>query len=235
MDADCFAASTRPGVVARVPGSSTSMRSATCSTVRRNAAAWTYLWLSTPRWTFGGNRGPTRDARRAAPCSACIGPPFWTTRQSRWPPHSLSVSSRGSWVGRLPKERRPARPPASSRSPCRFFRVLVTRRMGLVSRYGQFIDSTVDGFVEVAVLLALAYYMRGHLWGPQAAAAALAGSLLVSYTRARGESVGVVCTGGLMPRAVRLVLTLGAGLFDRWISKLCGAPSGCPLVLGPVI
>ena len=107
----------------------------------------------------------------------------------------------------------------------------IARRMGLVSRYGQFIDSTVDRFVEVAVLLALAYYLRGQPWGPLAAAAALSGSLLVSYTRARGESVGVVCTGGLMPRAVRLVLTLIACLFDRWISRLCGAPSGSLLVV----
>jgi CDP-diacylglycerol--glycerol-3-phosphate 3-phosphatidyltransferase len=107
----------------------------------------------------------------------------------------------------------------------------IARRMGLVSRYGEFIDSTVDRFVEVAVLLALAYYLRGQPWGPLAAAAALAGSLLVSYTRARGESVGVVCTGGLMPRAVRLVLTLIACLFDRWISRLCGAPSGSLLVV----
>lgn len=107
----------------------------------------------------------------------------------------------------------------------------IARRLGLVSRYGQFIDSTLDRFVEVAVLLGLAYYLRGHPWGPQAAAAALAGSLLVSYTRARGESVGVVCTGGLMPRAVRLVLTLVACLCDRWISMLCDAPSGSLLML----
>ena len=107
----------------------------------------------------------------------------------------------------------------------------IARRMRLVSRYGQFIDSTVDRFVEVAVLLALAYYLRGHPWGPQAAAAALAGSLLVSYTRARGESVGVVCTGGLMPRAVRLVLTLVACLCDRWISMVYGAPGDSLLML----
>jgi phosphatidylglycerophosphate synthase len=107
----------------------------------------------------------------------------------------------------------------------------IARRLGLVSRYGQFIDSTVDRFVEVAAFLALTYYLRGHPWGPLAAAAALAGSLLVSYTRARGESVGVVCTGGLMPRAVRLVLTVIGCLFDRWISRLYGAPSGSLLVM----
>ena len=36
----------------------------------------------------------------------------------------------------------------------------------------------------------------------------MAGSLLVSYTRARGESLGVLCKEGLMQRAERLVLTI---------------------------
>src|SRR5260370_30213591 len=42
----------------------------------------------------------------------------------------------------------------------------IARRMGLVSRYGPFIDSTVDRFVQVPVLLPLSYYLRGHPWGP---------------------------------------------------------------------
>ena len=106
----------------------------------------------------------------------------------------------------------------------------VARRLELVSRYGQFIDSTLDRFVEVSVFLGLARYLRGHQWGPLAAAAAISGSLLVSYTRARGESVGVRCRGGLMPRGVRLGLTLVACLFDRSIPRLCSAPAGSLLL-----
>ena len=46
--------------------------------------------------------------------------------------------------------------------------------------------------------------------------AALAGSLLVSYVRARGEAEGVAVTGGVLARTER-VLLLGAGLITGWI------------------
>lgn len=111
----------------------------------------------------------------------------------------------------------------------------IARRLGLASRYGQFIDSTLDRFVEVSVFLALAHYLRGHPWGPLAAAAAVSGSLLVSYTRARGESVGVLCKAGLASRAVRLVLMVAACLLDRSISSLCDAPAGSLLVVVMIV
>lgn len=63
----------------------------------------------------------------------------------------------------------------------------IARARGLVSPYGTFIDSTLDRFVEVFAFLGFAVYLRPFAWGPFLAAAALAGSLLVSYTRARGE------------------------------------------------
>jgi phosphatidylglycerophosphate synthase len=110
----------------------------------------------------------------------------------------------------------------------------IARCLGLVSRYGQFIDSTLDRFVEVSIFLGLVHYLREHPWGPLAAAAALSGSLLVSYTRARGESVGIVCTVGLMPRGVRVGLTVTACLLDRWISRLYDVPS-CSLLFMIVI
>jgi CDP-diacylglycerol--glycerol-3-phosphate 3-phosphatidyltransferase len=50
-------------------------------------------------------------------------------------------------------------------------------------------------------------YLRQSAWGPFLAAAAMGGSLIVSYARARGEVLGVLCTGGLMQRGERLVLT----------------------------
>ena len=97
----------------------------------------------------------------------------------------------------------------------------VARARRLVSSYGTFIDSTLDRFVEVFALLGFTYFLRGHALGPLLAAAAIAGSLLVSYTRARGESVGVLCKEGLMQRAERLVLLflvclLDAPLADRF-------------------
>ena len=51
-------------------------------------------------------------------------------------------------------------------------------------------------------------------WGPLVVAAGLGGSLLVSYAQARGETVGVSGSGGLMQRAERLVLQILGCLFD---------------------
>jgi CDP-diacylglycerol--glycerol-3-phosphate 3-phosphatidyltransferase len=106
----------------------------------------------------------------------------------------------------------------------------LARRLGVASPYGQFIDSTFDRFVEVFVFLGFVYYLREHTWGPLVAAAAICGSLLVSYARARGESVGVLCKEGLMQRAERLVLTLLACLFDRAVSAWLGEPHGTVVV-----
>jgi len=102
----------------------------------------------------------------------------------------------------------------------------IARARGLVSPYGQFIDSTLDRFVEVFAFLGFVYYLRAFTWGPLVAAAAITGSLLVSYTRARGESVGVLCKEGLMQRAERLVLTFLVCLLDAPITAATGRPSG---------
>lgn len=105
----------------------------------------------------------------------------------------------------------------------------IARARGLDSDYGKFIDSTLDRFVEVFVVLGLAIHLRPHPLGPAVAGAALAGSLLVSYTRARGESLGVLCKQGLMQRAERLVLTALACLLDRSLSRHFGWPPGTTL------
>jgi CDP-diacylglycerol--glycerol-3-phosphate 3-phosphatidyltransferase len=102
----------------------------------------------------------------------------------------------------------------------------VARAQGVDSRYGKFIDSTLDRFVEVFAFLGFAVFLRGFAYGPVVVAAALAGSLLVSYTRARGESLGVLCKEGLMQRAERLVLTCLACLADPALTRWGGAQPG---------
>jgi CDP-diacylglycerol--glycerol-3-phosphate 3-phosphatidyltransferase len=106
----------------------------------------------------------------------------------------------------------------------------VARALRLDSAYGKFIDSTLDRFVEVFAFLGFVVFLRGWAWGPLLAAAALAGSLLVSYTRARGESLGVLCKEGLMQRAERLVLTCLACLLDPAASAWLRRPPGALLV-----
>jgi phosphatidylglycerophosphate synthase len=83
----------------------------------------------------------------------------------------------------------------------------IARSTGVASDYGDFIDSTFDRFVEVFAYLGFAIYLRHTAYGPFLAASAMAGSLVVSYARARGEVLKVLCTGGLMQRGERLVLT----------------------------
>jgi CDP-diacylglycerol--glycerol-3-phosphate 3-phosphatidyltransferase len=98
----------------------------------------------------------------------------------------------------------------------------IARATRVDSRYGKFIDSTLDRFVEVFAFLGFAVYLRGFHHGPVVVTAALAGSLLVSYARARGESLGVLCKEGLMQRAERLVLTCLACLADAPVTGWLG-------------
>jgi phosphatidylglycerophosphate synthase len=102
----------------------------------------------------------------------------------------------------------------------------IARALKLASPYGAFIDSTLDRFVEVFVFLGFVFYLRGFEYGPLLAAAAITGSLLVSYARARGESVGVLCKEGLMQRAERLVLTLLVCLCDPALCARMGWQPG---------
>ena len=102
----------------------------------------------------------------------------------------------------------------------------VARATKVDSKYGKFIDSTLDRFVEVFALLGFAVFLRQTPYGSAIAAAAMAGSLLVSYTRARGESLGVLCKEGLMQRAERLVLTILSCWLDRMVAARWGLPLG---------
>jgi CDP-diacylglycerol--glycerol-3-phosphate 3-phosphatidyltransferase len=102
----------------------------------------------------------------------------------------------------------------------------VARAQQVSSPYGAFIDSTLDRFVEVFVFLGFVVDLRAFTWGPLLAAGAITGSLLVSYARARGESVGVLCKEGLMQRAERLVLIFAACMLDRPLATALGWTPG---------
>ena len=106
----------------------------------------------------------------------------------------------------------------------------IARARGLASPRGAFLDSTLDRFAEVAAFVGLAVAFRGS--GPALAivAAALGGSLLVSYTRARGESQGVLCTAGVMQRAERLLLIGFGAILDGTGSALLGRDPGTVLL-----
>lgn len=102
----------------------------------------------------------------------------------------------------------------------------IARARNLASPFGKFLDSTLDRFVEAFAFLGFVWFFADRPRAAFAAAAAICGSLLVSYAQARGESVDVSGSGGLMQRAERLVLTCLACLFDRPVSAWTSQPTG---------
>jgi CDP-diacylglycerol--glycerol-3-phosphate 3-phosphatidyltransferase len=79
--------------------------------------------------------------------------------------------------------------------------------------FGAFLDSTLDRLEEGIVLTAVGAYFaaRHNQVAVAAVVAAVLASLMVSYTRARAEALGVACKVGLATRPVRVVI-LAAGL-----------------------
>jgi CDP-diacylglycerol--glycerol-3-phosphate 3-phosphatidyltransferase len=88
-----------------------------------------------------------------------------------------------------------------------------SRMSGKGTPFGAFLDSTLDRIEEGIVLTAVAAYFASlnDDFAVAACMVAVLGSLMVSYTRARAEALGVECKVGLATRAVRVVI-LSAGL-----------------------
>jgi len=88
-----------------------------------------------------------------------------------------------------------------------------SRMSGKGTPFGAFLDSTLDRVEEGIVLAAVAvYFSRQHEhFAAGAVVIAVVASLMVSYTRARAEALGVECKVGIADRAVRVVI-LSAGL-----------------------
>lgn len=106
----------------------------------------------------------------------------------------------------------------------------LARALGVASEQGAFLDSTLDRFAEFAAFVGMAVLFKHSDLALVLVVTALGGSLLVSYARARGESVGVVCKVGIMQRAERLLL-LGLGsLLDPAVSGWFGRDYGALLV-----
>ncbi|HEX2095460.1 MAG TPA: CDP-alcohol phosphatidyltransferase family protein [Longimicrobiaceae bacterium] len=95
----------------------------------------------------------------------------------------------------------------------------VARASGLASKFGSFYDSTLDRISEVVVFLGILSLYNdyrvelGDVGMIYTVMLAISGSLMVSYTRARAEGLGIDCKLGLMQRAERVVLVGIAALF----------------------
>jgi len=106
-----------------------------------------------------------------------------------------------------------------------------SRMSGKGTPFGAFLDSTLDRVEEGIVLTAVAAYFasEGDELAVAAVVVAVLFSLMVSYTRARAEALGVECKVGLATRAVRVVIISAGLLFAK------GAGLGDFELLAPAI
>ena len=93
----------------------------------------------------------------------------------------------------------------------------VARRQNRVTAFGAFYDSTLDRYADMALYMGLLVYysVSGRTPYVVLAAVATAGSVMVSYARARAESLIPLCKVGFMERPERLVLLIIGGIFTR--------------------
>jgi CDP-diacylglycerol--glycerol-3-phosphate 3-phosphatidyltransferase len=106
-----------------------------------------------------------------------------------------------------------------------------SRMSGKGTPFGAFLDSTLDRLEEGIVLTAVAaYFASRHMEAAVAAVViAVLASLMVSYTRARAEALGVQCKVGLATRPVRVVILSIGLVFAR------GASLGHFQLLAPAV
>src|SRR5580692_2920820 len=106
-----------------------------------------------------------------------------------------------------------------------------SRMSGKGTLFGAFLDSTLDRIEEGIVIAAIAGYFatRGEDFAAAMCVVAVLGSLMVSYTRARAEALGVECKVGLATRPVRVVLLSVGLVFAR------GASLGHFSLLAPAV
>jgi CDP-diacylglycerol--glycerol-3-phosphate 3-phosphatidyltransferase len=93
----------------------------------------------------------------------------------------------------------------------------VARATGQVTQFGAFFDSVIDRYSDLALFFGLlVYYARaGRFFYIVLVAVVMTGSVMVSYTRARAESLIGSCKVGFMERPERIVLVIIGALFNR--------------------
>ena len=92
----------------------------------------------------------------------------------------------------------------------------LARVSGQVSPFGAFLDSVLDRYSDLLAMagLVVLFMGRSRVWDVIGALVALVGTVMVSYTRARAESVGVECRVGFMERGERMLTLIAGALLD---------------------
>ena len=98
---------------------------------------------------------------------------------------------------------------------------VVARKFGKVTALGGFLDSVLDRYSDLILLLALLiYYLRkGEPDLVILTSFVSMGTVLIPYVRAKAEALQVPCTIGLMERAERIIL-LSIGTLFQWMEPV---------------
>ena len=93
----------------------------------------------------------------------------------------------------------------------------LARMFNQTSRFGAFLDSTMDRFSEAVLILGALVYFQGEGARTQVILCyvAIVGSLMVSYTRARAQGIGVEVKEGLLTRVERALIMIAALVFNE--------------------
>ena len=95
----------------------------------------------------------------------------------------------------------------------------LARKLGIAQKggFGSFLDSTSDRIAEIILFGGFIYYFnaQGNTLGVLIAYAAVTGSVMVSYARARAEGMGYSCKEGLLSRVERYVILAICGLAQQ--------------------
>jgi CDP-diacylglycerol---glycerol-3-phosphate 3-phosphatidyltransferase len=99
----------------------------------------------------------------------------------------------------------------------------LARVTGSTSKFGAFLDSSLDRYSEIAIYIGLLAYFLGRGDSTQQVLLiqiTVAGSLMVSYTRARAESLNMNCSVGLFARPERIIVLALGLMLDGFIPGL---------------
>jgi CDP-diacylglycerol--glycerol-3-phosphate 3-phosphatidyltransferase len=105
----------------------------------------------------------------------------------------------------------------------------IARLSGEQSKAGALFDSVSDRWGELAAFTGYVWFLRESPW-LFAAMGAIGGSMMVSYTRARAEGLGVDLRGGMMQRAERMVLVCLGTLVAAWFAAVGDYATAIPII-----
>ena len=105
----------------------------------------------------------------------------------------------------------------------------LARKLGTASDAGEVVDATIDRYNDVIIMLGFLYYYRNDVSPWLLTSAALVGTIIVSYTRAKGEAFGIDPNLGVFQRHER-ALCLGLGAITAPIvARALNEPAAHPL------